>query len=50
MKAFVKIGTAISFVLILLGGSALDSTNITAPILIMSPGFAWFGMMSWVNR
>jgi len=50
MKTAVKILTVIALLLIMFGGSALDSEDLTVPVLMLVPSFIWLGMIAWANR
>lgn len=50
MKTFVKIITVIAVLMIMVGGSALDSQNLIPPMLMIFPGLVWFGLIAWANR
>jgi len=50
MKRLVKAITIIAFMLLIIGGSALDSRNILIPIAMIVPALVWFGLLAWVNR
>lgn len=43
MKRVVKLITIIAILMIAVGGSLLDSSNIAVPIAIMVPGILWIG-------
>lgn len=43
MKRVVKLITTIAILMIAVGGSLLDSSNIAVPIAIMAPGILWMG-------
>ena len=50
MKKAVRIITVIAALLIMAGGSALDSENLLIPVLAIAPALAWFGALALVNR
>lgn len=50
MKRLVKVITIIAFMLLIIGGSALDSRNIIIPIAMIVPALIWFGLLAWANR
>lgn len=50
MKLLVKIITVIAVLLIMTGGSALDSQNLVPPMLMIFPGLVWLGMVAWANK
>lgn len=50
MKTIVKIVTVIAVLMIMVGGSALDSQNMIPPMLMIFPGFVWLGLLAWANK
>lgn len=50
MKTFMKIVTVIAVLMIMVGGSALDSQNLIPPMLMIFPGLVWLGLIAWANR
>lgn len=50
MKRPMKVITIIAFMLLIIGGSALDSRNIIIPIAMIVPALVWFGLLAWANR
>ena len=50
LKRLVKVITIIAFMLLIIGGSALDSRNILVPIAMIVPALVWFGLLAWANR
>jgi len=50
MKIIVRAITILALIAIALGGSALDSANITIPTLMILPALAWMALLIWVNK
>ena len=50
MKVIVRAITILALIAIAVGGSALDSANVTIPILMILPALAWMALLIWVNK
>ena len=50
MKVIVRTITILALIAIAVGGSILDSANITIPTLMILPALAWMALLIWVNK